>query len=173
MLAEILNLLREQRVLPNVVNSATNRPCASGDPVSTWVVDGTARTIVPPVGFPTRESEHLPGSPCQWTYAAGPLRAKNQRHSSRPKPETRPVVRNRKETRRLTPFAPSHRTTGKSWSQTETRNVTQLGWCRLVHRETLGRALDGTENLDALNPEFASAGSTTWALFRDMQPGDH
>ena len=71
MLEEILNLLREQRVLPKVVNSATNRPCAPGGPVSTWAIDGTARTIVPPVGLPTRVSEHLLGSPCKWTYAGG------------------------------------------------------------------------------------------------------
>ena len=42
MLQEILNLLREQRVLPNTVNSTTNRPCAPGGPVSTWEVEGTA-----------------------------------------------------------------------------------------------------------------------------------
>ena len=65
MLEDIFNLLREQRVLPNVVNSANNRPCAPGGSVSTCAVDGTGQTIVPPVGFLNRGSEHLPGSPCQ------------------------------------------------------------------------------------------------------------
>ena len=72
MLQEIINLLREHSVLPNVVNSTTNRPCPPGGPVSTWAVDGTAQTIVPPVGFPRRLSEHLPGSPRQWIYASVP-----------------------------------------------------------------------------------------------------
>ena len=72
MLEKIIKLLREQRVLRNVVNSANNRPCAPGDSVFTCAVDGTGQTIVPPVGFPNRESEHLPGSPYQWTYAGGP-----------------------------------------------------------------------------------------------------
>ena len=79
-LVEILHLLREQWVLPTVVSNAANRPCAPGGPVLTWAVDGTARTIVPPVGFPTREPQYLPGSPCQWTYAGGPALGK--------KPET-------------------------------------------------------------------------------------
>ena len=69
MLEEILKHLREQRVLPNVVNSANNRPCAPGDSVFTCAVDGTSQTIVPPVEFPNRESEHLRGSPYQWTHA--------------------------------------------------------------------------------------------------------
>ena len=72
MLEKNLNLLREQRVLPNIVISATNRPCTPGGSVSTCTVDGTSRTIVPPIGFPTGGSEHLPSSPCQWTYAIGP-----------------------------------------------------------------------------------------------------
>ena len=73
MLEEILNLLHEQRLLPNIVHSVTNRPCAPGGPLSTWAIpDGTARTIVRAVGFPTRESKHLPGSSCQWTYAGRP-----------------------------------------------------------------------------------------------------
>ena len=56
-----------------VVDGANNRPyCAPGDPVSAWAVDGTARTIVPPVGFPKSDSEHIPDSPCLWTYAGGP-----------------------------------------------------------------------------------------------------
>ncbi|KAK2138491.1 hypothetical protein NP493_7646g00001 [Ridgeia piscesae] len=102
MLEEIINLLREQPVLPNVVNTATNRPCASGGSVSTWAVDGTGRTIFPPVGFPTRGSEHLPGSPCQWTYAGGPdpggepetylrAEAEDQAGSLQPNPEVDPV----------------------------------------------------------------------------------
>ena len=36
MLEEMLNLLCKQRILPNVVNSMTNRPCAPGGSVSTW-----------------------------------------------------------------------------------------------------------------------------------------
>ena len=41
-----------------IVDGANNRPCCeSGCPVLTWAVDGTTWTIVPPVGFPTRESE--------------------------------------------------------------------------------------------------------------------
>ena len=97
-----------------------NQPCcAPGGPVLTWAVDGTARTIVPPVGFPRRESEHKPGSPCQWSYTSGPgrggkpvtfLRIERRRGRSpecwspegwspsvqpdgNPKPETRPVLR--------------------------------------------------------------------------------
>ena len=30
------------------------------------------QNIVPLVGFPKRESEHIPGSPYLWTYAGGP-----------------------------------------------------------------------------------------------------
>ena len=69
--------------------------------VSTWTVDRTAWTIVPPVGFPTRQSEHLRCSPCQWTYAGGPtpgrkpetfLRAKagDAAGSPEPNPEVDP-----------------------------------------------------------------------------------
>jgi len=78
MLEEILYLLREQRSVPNVVNNTTNRPCASGGPVSTWTFDGTARTNdhIPPVGLPTRVSKHLSGSLGQWTYAGGPAPGK-------------------------------------------------------------------------------------------------
>ena len=85
-LEEILNLLSEQRVLPNVRYSTTNRSCAPGGPVSTWTVDGTAWTIVPPVALPTRVSEHLSGSPCQWTYTCGPAPANNRSHTYGPNP---------------------------------------------------------------------------------------
>ena len=71
MLEEILYLLCEQRSVPNVVNCTTNRPRAPGGPVSTWMCDGTARTNIPPVGLPTRVSEHLSGSLGQWTHAGG------------------------------------------------------------------------------------------------------
>ena len=60
MLEEIFDLLREQRLLPTITNDAANRPCAAGDPVSTWAVDRTAQKIFPPVVFPTTESEHYP-----------------------------------------------------------------------------------------------------------------
>ena len=81
-----------------VVDSVTDRRCcAPGGPVSTWAVNGTARTIVPPVGFPTRESEHAPGVKPE-TFL------RNRRHGrspdvdpvwphGSPKPETRPVLR--------------------------------------------------------------------------------
>ena len=71
-LAEILQLLREQRVLPTVVSDAANWPSAPGDPVSTWAANESARTIVPPVGFPAKESTRLHGGPCQWIYSDGP-----------------------------------------------------------------------------------------------------
>ncbi|KAK2191067.1 hypothetical protein NP493_60g03003 [Ridgeia piscesae] len=110
-LEEILKLLREQRAVSDsstAVDSATNQhSCASGGPVSTWAVDGTARTIVPPVGFPTRESEHLPGSPYKWTYAGGPTPGR--------KPET--FLRNRRRDQsqeaRLKPEVDAVRPNGK------------------------------------------------------------
>ncbi|KAK2180889.1 hypothetical protein NP493_422g02005 [Ridgeia piscesae] len=120
MLEEILKLLRKQRVLPNVVNSVNNRPCAPGGSVSTCAVDGTGQAIVPPVGFPNKESEHLPGSPYQWTYAGGPtpggipetfLRSKAGDPAGSPEPN---------------PFSPGHRTFRKSRNQTKTRDVTQF-----------------------------------------------
>ena len=45
MLEEIMYLLREQRSVPNVVNSTINRPCAPGGPISTWILIRKSRSM--------------------------------------------------------------------------------------------------------------------------------
>ena len=138
-LAEILHLLRKQRVLPTVVSNAAKRPCAPGGPVSTWAVERTVRTIVPPFGFPTRELTRQ--SMSVDLSQRGPLWAKKRRQSSgKPasglKPETWPILRSQRETRRLTPFGAGHRSTWKSRSRMETRDVPRFGSGRRAIRET-------------------------------------
>ena len=80
MLEEILYLLREPRSVPNVpnvVNNTTNRPSCSGGTAPTCTLDGMARindNVInfPPIGLPTRVTEHTHGSLSQKTYAEGP-----------------------------------------------------------------------------------------------------
>ena len=104
-LAEILQLLREQRVLPTVVSDAANRPCAQqGNPHPYMEVH--VRGFTP----------------------TGPLRAEHRTLLSGPKPETRSTLRSRRETRKLTPFDSGHRSTGKSRGRTEkTRDSPRCG----------------------------------------------
>ena len=79
---------------------------APGGPLSTWVFDGTAQTIVPPVGF-QKENPSTSGSPCERT---------------RPRRKTGDISPDRTETR-LEPRDPEGRRpgalrSGRSWRLT-------------------------------------------------------
>ena len=122
--------------------------------VSTWAVDGTGRTIVPPippVGFPTRGSEYLPSSPCQWTYTGGPPPGgkpetflRNRRRMENRSWRLGRFSKSRRETGRLTPFGAGHRPGNPSAGRKPKRRANQ----KLLFTNLVAGDGDGSRTTD-------------------------